>query len=437
MKVLRRPTVLVGVVLVVVGLVATALSLRDSRSERSSDGGATTPSATRPESVASAGGAGSPQDRVAQLEARVEETPDDWEALAALGAAYVAAGAVTGDPSLYPLADKSLERSLDLQPDGNLPATVAESSLAAARHDFTLAFDWAQRAEEISAEDPNVKAVLGDALVQLGRYDEAFAVFQAMIDLRPDLAAYSRISYARELQGDIDGAIVAMEAAESAAASRSDGAFAAFFLGELEWNRGNAEAAVSHYRRASELDPGAARSQAALARAAFYAGDEDEAIDGYRDVVERFPLPQYVADLADIYAVTDQPDLADDQLVLLDAQRRLFEDAGVAVDADFALINADHDLELEASLAAMETEWQIRKGIFVADALAWLLHLNGRSEDALEYSESALELGTRNALFYFHRSEINRALGNIEAAQRDLDEARAINPNFSILYSGS
>lgn len=428
MTIFRRPIVVLGVLLMVVGLVATVVTLRDSNSESSkTTDGFTTPGVR--------GVAASPQQRVAQLQAQVKDTPDDWEALAGLGGAYVAQAAVTGDPTLYPRAEKSIERSLKVRPKGNLPATIAQSSLAAARHDFPLALTWGERAAGLAPDDPNAKAVVGDALLEVGRYDEAFAAFQAMINLRPNLPSYSRISYARELQGDIDGAVKAMTAAESAAESQSDAAFAAFQLGELEWNRGDSEAAVAHYRRALQRDPDSVRSQAALARAAFYAGDEEKAVDQYRSVVERLPLPQYVAELTDVYTVTDQPDKAKDQLELLDAQRRLLEDAGVAVDADLAVINADNGVELDASLAAMEAEWKVRKSIFVADALAWLLHENGQSEKALAYSDKALAMGTRNALFYFHRSEIHRALGDDEAAKRDRDEAEAINPNFSIRYS--
>lgn len=433
MTTLRRPIVLFGILLVVVGLVATVVVWRDSSSEQSTPNAAGRSGGLRGRD--GGGVASTPQQRVARLQARVKEAPDDWEALAGLGAAYVAQAAVTGDPALYPRAEESIKRSLKERPEGNLQATIAQSSLAAARHDFVLAHEWGERASDLAPGDPNADAVLGDALLELGRYDEAFATFQRMIDKRPDLPAYSRISYARELQGDIDGAIKAMSAAESTAASQSDAAFAAFQLGELEWNRGDPEAAVSHYRRALERDPDSVRSEAALARAAYYAGDEDEAVDDYRTVVERLPLPQYVAELADIYTVTDQPDLAQDQLELLDAQLRLLEDAGVAVDADVAVINANNGVELDAGLAAMEAEWKVRKSIFVADALAWLLHQNGQPEEALEYSDKALEMGTRNALFYYHRSEIHRALGDEAAAQRDLDEAQAINPNFSIRYA--
>lgn len=431
MTALRRPVVLFGLLLLVTGVVATALSLRSSERESSAAPGSTTAPATEGQ----AGRPGSQQERILQLEARVQADPEDWEARAALGAAYIAQAAINGDPTLYLRAEENIERSLEDHPDDNLPATIAQSSLAAARHDFGLALEWGERADALAPDNPSVKAVMGDALLELGRYDEAFTTFQRMIDLRPNLPAYSRISYARELQGDVDGAVQAMAAAESAAAGPSDAAFAAFQLGELEWNRGEPAAAEAHYQRALQLDPDAARSSAALARASFYAGDEQEAIDDYRAVVARLPLPQYVSELADVYTVTDQPDQARDQLDLLEAQGRLFADAGVSVDADLALINADNGIDVDDSLEAMQAEWEKRKSIFVADALAWLLHINGRDTDALEYSDRALELGTRNALFYFHRSEIHRALGDDEAAERDRAEAEAINPNFSIRHS--
>ncbi len=49
--------------------------------------------------------------------------------------------------------------------------------------------------------------VIGDALVELGRYDAAFAAFQRMVTLRPGLSSYARVAYARELTGDPVGAL--------------------------------------------------------------------------------------------------------------------------------------------------------------------------------------------------------------------------------------
>ena len=47
--------------------------------------------------------------------------------------------------------------------------------------------------------------VIGDAQIELGRYHAAFATFERMVSLKPNLASYARIAYARELSGDTAG----------------------------------------------------------------------------------------------------------------------------------------------------------------------------------------------------------------------------------------
>src|SRR5436309_707010 len=80
----------------------------------------------------------------------------------------------------------------------------------------------------VAAAPDNASACGGEggALVELGRYSEAFATFQRMIDIRPDLSSYARASYARELQGDVPGAIADMNLALQAASSPADAAWA-------------------------------------------------------------------------------------------------------------------------------------------------------------------------------------------------------------------
>lgn len=430
---LRRPLVIVGLALVAVGLIAALVSFQGS----DNSGAAPAPSTSVPSRVPPGPGvdAASPKAQVARLQERVEQAPDDWASLADLGSAYVAEAAVTGDPSLYPRAEESIDRSFEVQGKDNLAGSIARSKLAAARHDFTKALEWADKALDVSAANPTALGAKGDALLELGRYDDAFAIFQKMINLRPGLPSYSRVSYALELQGDFDGALRAMRAAESATGSTSDASFAAYQVGELQWNRGNTAEAVADYQRAADLDPDAVRAQAALARASYFAGDTEKAIAQYQAVTERFPLPKYLAELADIYDVTGQDAERDQQLELVDAQRKLFEANGVSVDADLALINADYGIDLEQSLADIRAEYEVRKTVFIADSLAWLLQANGRSEEALTYATEAQKLGSRNALFSYHRSVILRSLGDDEAADQALAEAESINPNFSIRYS--
>jgi phosphatidate cytidylyltransferase len=100
------------------------------------------------------------------------------------------------------------------------------AALAAARHDFSGALSWGQKGEVVDPGNANIHAITGDALVELGRYQEAFGEFQKAVDLKPDLATYSRGSYALELQGNVENAQRAMELALSAAASTLFGVLA-------------------------------------------------------------------------------------------------------------------------------------------------------------------------------------------------------------------
>ena len=62
-------------------------------------------------------------------------------------------------------------------------------------------------------------ALLGDALIEQGRVDEAAEAWQAMMDLRPGPHAYTRAAHLRWLKGDTDGAIdMALRAARTSSA---------------------------------------------------------------------------------------------------------------------------------------------------------------------------------------------------------------------------
>ncbi|HWG92862.1 MAG TPA: hypothetical protein VNU66_01380, partial [Mycobacteriales bacterium] len=69
------------------------------------------------------------------------------------------------------------------------------------------------------------------------------------------------------------------------------------------------------------------------------------------------------------------------------------------------------------------------------DAYAWALHVNGRSDQALALAREAQRLGTRSALFDYHRGMIELADGDREAARRSLTSALRTNPHFSVLHA--
>jgi tetratricopeptide (TPR) repeat protein len=75
------------------------------------------------------------------------------------------------------------------------------------QHRFEEAILEAQRCLQMRPDDAAMYGIIGDSKLELGNRDEAFAAFERMVALRPDAASYARISYARELSGDRDGAI--------------------------------------------------------------------------------------------------------------------------------------------------------------------------------------------------------------------------------------
>lgn len=378
---------------------------------------------------------GSLTEQISILQARLRLVPNDWSAYASLGADYVQQARITADPTYYPKAQGVLQRSLALDTTDNFQAMTGMATLAAARHDFAGALSWGRRASAIDPANANIHAIMGDALVELGRYPEAFAEFQKGLDLKPKLPTYARGSYALELQGNVPAALHVMGLALESAGTASDSAWASNQLGELEFNSGNLDAAADQYRRATQVDPTFIPPHAGLAKVEAALGEFGRAIADYQWVVARYPTPEYVIALGDLYTVTGRPDQAAQQYGLVHVEERLLQANGVNVDLEIALFDADHRVDLSAGLSAARAEWARRHSINVADALAWELHANGRDEEALAYSNQALHLGTRNALFFFHRGMIERALGRTDAARRDLAQALSINPHFSILWS--
>lgn len=402
----------------------------DPEQELREAGGTTTASTFLQPAVS----AGSLEDSIASLQERLRANPQDWRGFATLGLAYVTQARVTADPSYYPKAEGVLLEALRINDRDNVDAVLGLGALALARHDFEAALEHGRRAEALNPYSADAYGVIGDALLELGQFDKAIETFQTMVDTRPGLASYARVSYARELTGDVDGAVRAMRLAFAAAGTPADGAWAASQLGELAWGSGDVRQAAAWYGRGLDLAPGYVPNLAGLAKVAWARGDTQLAIERYAGAIERYPAAEYVIALGDLYATTGREDLAEQQYDVVGATRAIAEANGVNVDLEIALFDADHG-DAEGALFSAEAEWGRRQSVHVADAYAWALYANDRYDEAARISKRALELGTRNAAFLFHAGMIELARGRDEAARSLLRRVIATNPDFSILYA--
>src|SRR5215216_37005 len=347
---------------------------------------------------------------VEQLQERVRRNPDDPSAYAQLGLALLQRVRETADPGLYPRAEQAFAEALKRDPR-QLDALAGQGSLALSRHKFADALRFGQQAHDINPYRAELYGIIGDAQIELGEYEAALDTIQKMVDTRPALNSYSRASYLRELQGDTAGAIEIMrKAVGSGVPGTEHMLWTQVQLGHLYFNSGDIRSAEQTYQAALQLRPDYLYAFAGLARVQAARGQYKQAIDQYRRIIKTLPLPEFVIALGEVYEANGQPDEAKQQYDLVRAMQQLNAGAGMDVDLELALFDADHpasNLGPNSSgpaqaAARARASYARRPSIYGADALAWALYQHGEYSEARRYSQLALRLGTRDAAMHYH-----------------------------------
>jgi tetratricopeptide (TPR) repeat protein len=371
---------------------------------------------------------------VRRLERRVAARPRDADALTLLGLAYQQRGRETGDPTFYRLSGEALQRASNA---GGRSALIVQgqASLANTRHRFNDGLRLAREAIALDPANGSALGALGDALLNLGRYRDAFEAYDRMTLLAPGIASYTRVANARELLGR-----PARAAEADALALATDStvpehvAWTMVQLGNVHFNTGRLDLAAKAYRRALARLPGYVHAEAALARVEASEGRYRIAIARLRHVVEVLPIPAYVIMLGDVLRAAGREKAARREYALVGAIERLFAENGVRTELQTAVFDLDHGRNVAEALARARTAYASAPGIYAEDALAWGLFRVGRCEQARAHSAHALRLGTRDALLLFHRAMIERCLGSL-SARSWFRRALAVNPHFSFLWA--
>ena len=355
--------------------------------------------------------------RIARLQADVRNGRTDR--VVDLADAYLQKVRETGDASFYTRADRLLGGALARNPR-DVDALVESATLAAGRHDFRGALALTRRAQ---AAQPGTLAplpIMVDALVELGRYGAAERRLQHLVDLKPNLTAYARVSYFRELTGDTRGAVDAMRRAISAGGPVPENvAYVQSLLGGLEIARGNLGAARHAYEAALAAMPSYAPAAAGRARLAAATGDLRGAIARWRRVVERLPLPEYVIALGETELAAGRRAAARRDLALVHVQERLLAAAGVNTDVELALFEADHGSR-RRGIALARSAWRNAPSIRSADALGWALTRAGHPRIGLRWAHRALRLGSLDPSLRYHAGTAALAAGRPAEGRRNL-----------------
>ena len=214
-----------------------------------------------------------------------------------LGLAYQQRARETGDPTYYTKSEGALERALALDPKDSL-AYSGLGSLALSRHRFREALALGEQAHALAPTIARNYGVIGDALVELGRYP------RGVRDVRPDeqappepLLLRARLLRPRAPSATPAGAIKAMKlAVDAATGAKEPTAWTHVQLGKLYFNHGRYGAAAREYRLATpDLPRLRLRPRRARAGRGARSGRYATAIALERQAVDAIPLPQYVA----------------------------------------------------------------------------------------------------------------------------------------------
>ena len=351
------------------------------------------------------------------------------EAEVTRGYAELELARVRVDPSRYPVAEARFREALRI---GGADAFALRglASLAAARHRFDESLELARRARGLAPKNAAVYGLIGDASLELGRYPQAIEAFDRMMSLKPTPSGYARVSYARELLGDRDGAIEAMRLSADAAGYSEPAAWALTHLANLHTRSGSLARGVQLYRIALARVPAYAPALVGLADVARRCDERVRAERLLRRALVRVADPGASATLGDVLAEQGRRQEAERWYERALALENEFAVYGGRNQIETALLDLDHDRNLGDALERARIGLRFRTGVEGLHTFAWALFKNGRCTDAIPYSDRALTLAPTDTGALFHRSLIEECLGNSKAAERYASRVRSLDPTF-------
>ena len=334
------------------------------------------------------------------------------------------AARVKGDASLAIEAEHVLRATLQHSSSDYLARRML-SVVYLSQHRFAEALTEAKAAQKLRPKDAWNYAIAGDALLELGRYEEAFDSFDQVMEHRPDAGAYARVAYARELQGDLDGALRLMQMS-SEATSRQDVEGLAWThaqIGNLYLQQGRLDDAEREFNHADFIFPSHPYAMNGRVRLLIARHRYADALDLSRRVPT---TPESLAMQGDL--LTRLGHLDDAEKLYREAEQVEREGWKQEQPQPGALARflAERGRNIPEAIALAERAASERQDVVTMDALAWSYFRGGRLADAASAIQRATRLGTVDPRIRCHASAI--ALSQREAVAPDGVTCDLLNP---------
>jgi tetratricopeptide (TPR) repeat protein len=335
---------------------------------------------------------------------KVAANSGDGAAAVQLADALMRAARVKGDASLAIEAEHVLRATLQHSSSDYLARRML-SVVYLSQHRFAEALTEAKTAQKLRPKDAWNYAIAGDALLELGRYEEAFDSFDQVMEHRPDAGAYARVAYARELQGDLDGALHLMQmSAEATSRQDVEGlAWTHAQTGNLYLLQGRLDDAEREFNHAEFIFPSHPYAMNGRVRLLVARHRYADALDLSRRVPT---TPETLATQGDLLV----------RLGHLDDAEKLYREAEQVEREGWkqeqpqpgalARFLAERGRDIPEAIALAERAASERQDVVTMDALAWSYFRGGRVADAATAIQRATRLGTVDPRIRCHASAI-------------------------------
>jgi tetratricopeptide (TPR) repeat protein len=365
----------------------------------------------------------------------IQQNPEDTKSMLGLTQAYIQEGRITADHAYYDKAALQLvEKVLEKDPQ-NFEALCCKATVLLSQHHFAEGKELALKALPLNPHSAFIYGVLCDANLESGNYKEAVKMADTMVAIRPDIRSYARVSYLREIFGDINGAIEAMKmAVESGYPGLEQTEWTRCVLAHLYENSGRLDEAMYEYQTALKERPDYAYAIAGIGKVEKAKGNYKEAIRCFEKAKTLIHEPAFADELTDLYLLAGQKDKSEQNAKEVidmlggDSDKEGENLHGHYADKELALAYLKIN-DLDKALKHALLEYQRRPdNIEVAETLAWVYYKQDKIPYAYNLVNVALRTGSKNPLLLCHSGLILIKSGEREKGVALLKSAYSINP---------
>ncbi len=339
------------------------------------------------------------------FEAEIEKTK--IESLIKLSEIYIYEARVTGEhPYYYNAAlltlNETLKDTSKMTPDQHFTALFYKSTVQLSQHKFNDALVTGKQALALNNTNSGIYGVLVDANVEIGNYKEAVKNCDKMISIRPDLRSYSRISYLREIYGDMKGSIKSMEQAIEAGAPYSEyKCWTIVTMGKMLENHNQLDSAMAYYQFSAKERANYPFGIAGMASVEGKLGNYKKADSLYTIALNAVPEISFIMDQAKLYQKQGKQDEVKRLIPKIESMFQEDIESGHNVNMEYAFFLLDFKKDYKRALELGLKEYKLRpNNIDVNRLLAFAYYANGDLKNAEKHVEIAMKTKKQDAELY-------------------------------------